>query len=56
MAAILGKLTAMCMLAAVSGQLTSGGKMEAGVRMICGLAAASMILEAVAALPGLLSG
>ena len=56
MAAILGRLTAMCMLAAVSGQLTSGGRMEEGVRMVCGLAMASLILEAATALPGAMGG
>ena len=56
MAAILGRLTAMCMLAAVSGHLTSDGRMEAGTRMVCGLAMASLMLEAVLALPGALGG
>ena len=51
---ILMRLTALCMLTAFSEQLTSGSAVKGGVRLICGLIAAQLILNAVLALPGIL--
>ena len=46
------RLTALCMLAAVGEQLTAGCRLRDGIRLIGGLLAARLILEAVLALPG----
>ncbi len=53
MSEILMKVAALCMLAALSEQLT-GGRLRDGVRLICGLLAARLILETIYALPGAL--
>ena len=47
------RLAALCMLAAVSEQLT-GGRLRDGVRLIGGVLAAQLILEMIHALPGAL--
>ena len=47
------RLAALCMLAAVSEQLT-GGRLRDGVRLISGLLAAELILETAMSLPGAL--
>ena len=51
---ILGRLTALCMLAAVGEQLTADSRLQDGVRLIAGILAAGLILEAVMGLPGAL--
>lgn len=56
MTAVLEKLVALCALAAVGQELTAGGRLQDGIRLICGLAAAGLILDAVLALPSVLFG
>lgn len=53
---ILIRLTALCMLTAVSEQLTPDGGMKEGVRLIAGLLVAELILEMTAVLPAVLLG
>ena len=50
---ILIRLTALCMLTAVSEQLAPDGGLKEGVRLIAGLRAAGLVLEMAAALPGI---
>ena len=47
-------LAALCMLTAVSEQLTAGSRLRDGVRLISSLAAAGLMLETVLTLPGAL--
>lgn len=54
MGAILMRLTALCMLTAVSELLDAGGRLRDGVRLISGLLAAELILETAMSLPGAL--
>ena len=56
MKGILIRLTALCMLTAVSEQLAPDGGLKEGVRLIAGLLAAGMILEMVLSLPNALLG
>ena len=44
---ILGRLTALCVLAWLGEQLTAGSRLQDGVRLIAGILAAGMILDAV---------
>ena len=55
MTAVLLKITALCMLASLAEQLTSGSRFRDSVRLICGILAARLVLEAILALPGALS-
>ncbi len=48
------RLIALCALAAFSEQLTAGSRLKNAVRLMIGLIAARLILEAVTALPGAL--
>ena len=54
MAEILSQLTALCVLAAVSEQLTADTRLRDGVQLITGILAARMMLEIIRALPGAL--
>ena len=54
MTAVLLKITALCMLASLAEQLTSGSRFRDSVRLICGILAARLVLEAILALPGAL--
>jgi hypothetical protein len=48
------KLIYLCLIAAVSEQLTAGSRLQGGVRLIAGLTAARLMLSAAADLPLLL--
>lgn len=52
MSDVLIRLTAICVLSALSDQLISGSRLEDGVHLAAGLAVACLMLEAVMALPG----
>lgn len=45
------RLISLCVLAAISEQMTDGTKLQDGVRLVCGLIAAQLMLEAALALP-----
>ncbi len=49
---VLGRLTALCLMTAVSELLLGEGRLREGVRLICGLAAALLVMEWIAALAG----
>lgn len=53
---ILIRLTAACLLTAMSEQLVAGGKLEDGVRLVAGLTTALLMLEAALSLSGALMG
>lgn len=54
MGVVLLRLTALCMLTALSEQMAENSPVRGGVYLIGGLIAAEMILEMVLALPGAL--
>lgn len=54
MTAVLMRLAALCMMTALSEQLTGDGRLKDGVRLIGGLLAAEMTVEMILALPGAL--
>ena len=56
MSEVLGRLTALCMAAALSEQLTAGSRLRDGIRLIGGLIAARLMLEIMALLPSALMG
>lgn len=56
MTAILMRLTALCMLSALSEQALADGRMRDSVRLIEGLITAELMLEALMNLPGALFG
>lgn len=56
MTEILMRLCALCLCSWLCDQLLAGSRLEGGVRLIIGLTAVGLMLEAVLALPGALVG
>ena len=54
MSQALGRLVALCVLAAFVEQLTAGSRLRGGLRLIEGILAAQIVLEAMMTLPGAL--
>lgn len=50
------QLISLCAVEMISEQLTAGTRLKDGVRMICGVIAARLMLEAALALPGMIFG